>query len=341
MNTLSMDKRNPKNVDLPDFPAVHQSDSDSESKDPSSHHPIQTQCKSVLKARTRSEMIEQSNGPNNRKWSLPNTELKARPTLSPINDSFDSVPAALDFTFDHTSFNLTKPPEDDPVFRPFNLLEAFGVQPANDKVSKLIDDQPLVDTVTGDPLALSDSGQDLSQDPPQEFIIGKLLGEGRLAQVFEAKRSKDSQICAVKLFKTNVDFQGAYDREVRAFHRLQREDGSIPEPIVKLLEETKHEQRLCLVLEWWGCDLRRALRRQPDSKMLLREVRQIGSQLLKALVALDGAGLAHFDGGVTSEARQYPGLRCVRHQTGRLRLHVPHRDRPRLPGAGCPTLSTA
>lgn len=167
-----------------------------------------------------------------------------------------------------------------------------------------------------------------------------LVGEGRFGRVFRARNIETGDFVALKVYKDDVEGRQAQQRELKALRDIRAHDGGQESHLLHFVDAFVQDGTECVILDYWNLDLRRLLKREPNARLPLADVRDIGRQLFRALDRLHDLQLVHLDGSLSSQTGQYPGFRRPSHSPGRLRLVHPRRQPPRLPGNRAPTLPT-
>jgi len=130
-----------------------------------------------------------------------------------------------------------------------------------------------------------------------QYILGKLIGEGTYAKVKEAIDTKTKRRVAIKIIKkrrlrTIPNGEQNVKREIAFLQKLKHKN------VVELIEVVYNEENegLYIVMEYvGGGSLESILKKAPNSKLPINQIYCILSQLLDGLEYIHSQGIVHRD----------------------------------------------
>ncbi|XP_040003063.1 homeodomain-interacting protein kinase 1-like [Xiphias gladius] len=124
------------------------------------------------------------------------------------------------------------------------------------------------------------------------YLIEKFLGQGTFGKVAQCIRLDTKERMAVKIVRKDLAWAG--ETEVAMLKKLRQLDQD-KNNLVRFFEHFKHRGYVCLAFEMLDISIYDFMKERSFKPLDLSEIRVITQQMLVALNALKGIGLAHAD----------------------------------------------
>lgn len=132
--------------------------------------------------------------------------------------------------------------------------------------------------------------------PDHRYVVSSLLGDGTFGRVLACRDTQSGDGVAVKVVKGVRRFFEHAEAEAEVLEQIQQLDPKNRSGTVRMLGTFVHEEKyFCMAFEPLDTSLRDFLKANDSQGLLVSDVRQIASQLLRSLEVLHSIGLVHCD----------------------------------------------
>lgn len=127
------------------------------------------------------------------------------------------------------------------------------------------------------------------------FEVQRALGRGSFGQVVECLDHRTQRQVAVKIIRNRAKYAEQAMLEVQLLTQLARADAPERSHVVRMVECFRFRNHVCIVFELLGANLYDFLKLRYFQGLEIPQIRRIGKQLAKALVALRDLDIIHCD----------------------------------------------